>query len=153
MGLLLTALVAGAAVVTAAVGTWRDRLGRRRVYAGLFLTLAGVGTVFALTDILWMLLLAALSGIISTEVVDRGPFTSLEQPILAGLTTTGRHPAVHARYNAAAPDPSGPSRSAASNKSPSASPSWSQARKSVYDLTLWARFWRIPLAAETTESA
>jgi predicted MFS family arabinose efflux permease len=59
-----------------------DRIGRRRCYRLLFAGLAVAGTVFALTHWLPALTLAALTGTISTEVVESGPFTSLEQAML-----------------------------------------------------------------------
>jgi predicted MFS family arabinose efflux permease len=40
------------------------------------------GAAFALTDSTWLLVLAALTGTVSTEVVESGPFTSLEQAML-----------------------------------------------------------------------
>jgi predicted MFS family arabinose efflux permease len=40
------------------------------------------GTVFALTSSVWLLVLAAVTGTVSTEVVESGPFTSLEQAML-----------------------------------------------------------------------
>ena len=59
-----------------------DRIGRRRCYVGLLAVMAVAGTVFALTDSVWLLVLAALTGTVSTEVVESGPFTSLEQAML-----------------------------------------------------------------------
>jgi predicted MFS family arabinose efflux permease len=52
--------------------------------------MAGAGTVFALTGWLPALLLAALTGTVSTDVVESGPFTSLEQAMLphAGTNAT-----------------------------------------------------------------
>ena len=50
--------------------------------------MAAAGTVFALTGWLPALILAALTGTISTDVVESGPFTSLEQ---AMLPHTGPH--------------------------------------------------------------
>jgi predicted MFS family arabinose efflux permease len=41
------------------------------------------GVVFAASDQLWLLVLVALGGALSTEVVESGPFTSLEQAMLA----------------------------------------------------------------------
>jgi predicted MFS family arabinose efflux permease len=49
--------------------------------------MALAGTLFALTDSTALLLLAALTGTVSTDVVESGPFTSLEQ---AMLPHTGR---------------------------------------------------------------
>jgi len=48
----------------------------------LFVALALEGTVFALTDWLRALIVAGLSGTVSTDVVESGPFTSLEQAML-----------------------------------------------------------------------
>jgi predicted MFS family arabinose efflux permease len=59
-----------------------DRLGRRRCYRLLLVAMAIAGTVFALTDWLPALILAGLTGTVSTEVVESGPFTSLEQAML-----------------------------------------------------------------------
>ena len=52
--------------------------------------MAGAGTAFALTSWLPALLIAALTGTVSTDVVESGPFTSLEQAMLphAGGETT-----------------------------------------------------------------
>jgi hypothetical protein len=42
-----------------------------------------VGTVFAFAGSIWLLAAVALTGVLSTEVIESGPFTSLEQPMLA----------------------------------------------------------------------
>jgi len=84
VGLLLTAILAGTALMSIAVGTLGDRIGRRRFYAGLFLILAAAGIVFAATDEFWVLAAVGLCGALSTDVVESGPFTSLEQAMLAG---------------------------------------------------------------------
>src|SRR5215831_5388511 len=55
--------------------------------------MALAGTVFALTSWLPALILAGLSGTVSTDVVESGPFTSLEQAMLphaAGQTDPTR---------------------------------------------------------------
>lgn len=83
VGLLLSFVLVGTLLASVAVGTWGDRLGRRRAYASLFLALAVAGGVFGVTDQFWLLALVALTGALSTEVVESGPFTSLEQPMLA----------------------------------------------------------------------
>ena len=41
-------------------------------------------TVFALTSSIWLFVLAGLTGTVSMEVVESGPFTSLEQAMLPG---------------------------------------------------------------------
>src|SRR5690242_6124821 len=60
VGLVLTSMLAGFALMSVAVGTQGDRFGRRRLYAGLLLLMAAAGTVFALTTWLPALVLAAL---------------------------------------------------------------------------------------------
>lgn len=82
-GLVLGAVVAGTVVASVAVGRWGDRLGRRRSYVFLYLLLALTGVVFAVATSPWLLAAVALVGALSTEVVESGPFTSLEQAMLA----------------------------------------------------------------------
>ena len=82
VGVVLAALLAGVALASIAIARTGDRVGRRRWYAGLFLLMGLAGAIFALTDETWLLVLAALSGTVSTEVVESGPFTSLEQAML-----------------------------------------------------------------------
>jgi MFS family permease len=86
VGLVLAALLAGTALVSLLVGRYGDQVGRRRCYLLLLLVMALAGTVFALTGWLPALILAGLTGTVSTDVVESGPFTSLEQ---AMLTHTG----------------------------------------------------------------
>jgi MFS family permease len=75
-------LLAGVALASLALARTGDRVGRRRWYRGLLLVMAAAGAAFALTDSTWVLVLAALTGTVSTEVVESGPFTSLEQAML-----------------------------------------------------------------------
>jgi MFS family permease len=82
-GLLLGAVLAGTVVASVLVGRFGDRWGRRRCYLALHLTLGVTGVAFALSDQLWLLVAVALGGALSTEVVESGPFTSLEQAMLA----------------------------------------------------------------------
>jgi len=64
------------------IARYGDRLGRRRCYRLLFVTMAAAGAVFALTGSLPALIIAGLTGAVSTDVVESGPFTSLEQAML-----------------------------------------------------------------------
>ncbi len=83
VGLVLASVVAGTVLTSVAIGRYGDRIGRRRCYVVLYLALAGTGMVFALSDQLALLVAVALTGSLSTEVVESGPFTSLEQAMLA----------------------------------------------------------------------
>ncbi len=82
VGAILAALLGGIAAVSVLIARYGDRFGRRRTYRLLFLVMAVAGTVFALTDWLPALILAGLTGTVSTDVVESGPFTSLEQAML-----------------------------------------------------------------------
>jgi predicted MFS family arabinose efflux permease len=83
VGLVLAAIVAGGAAAGLAFGRWGDRLGRARSYGLLYGTLTAAGVVIAAGGPAWLLALVALSGALSTEVVESGPFTTLEQVMLA----------------------------------------------------------------------
>ena len=89
VGLVLAAVVAGTVISSLAVGRWGDQVGRRRSYVVLYLALAATGVVFAVSDQVWVLGAIALTGALSTEVVESGAFTSLEQSMLA-TDLTGR---------------------------------------------------------------
>jgi MFS family permease len=83
-GVVLTALIAGTALASLVVGALADRVGRRRSYALFFLGVAAAGAIVAAGAPFWLLLLVALTGTLSTDVVDNGPATTLEQAMLAG---------------------------------------------------------------------
>ena len=83
---MLGALLAGAALVSLLLARYGDRIGRRRAYAALLVVMGGAGSVFALTGWLPALVLASLTGTVSTDVVESGPFTSLEQAMLPHAT-------------------------------------------------------------------
>jgi MFS family permease len=95
---VLTALIAGTALSSLAVGRYGDRFGRRRSYAVFFCGIAVAGVVVAAGAPLWVLLIVALTGTLSTDVVDNGPATTLEQAMLAAEDAGTA--AVYGRYNA-----------------------------------------------------
>jgi MFS family permease len=102
VGVVLTTVVAGTVVAALLLARYGDRAGRRRCYVIMYLLLAIVGVVFAFAVPLWALLAASLTGALSTEVVESGPFTSLEQPMLATGLARGRQVAGFSLYNAVA---------------------------------------------------
>jgi MFS family permease len=87
VGVVLAVLLAGAATTSVLLARYGDRVGRRRAYRLLLVLMAISGTVFAFTAWLPALLLAALTGTVSTDVVESGPFTSLEQAMLPHAAT------------------------------------------------------------------
>src|SRR5262245_59792458 len=102
VGLLLACVVAGLALMTIVIGRYGDRVGRRRCYAGLYIALAAVGVTLASTSQLAILIPVMLTGALSTEVVESGPFTSLEQSMLASELRDHRLAAGFSIYNATA---------------------------------------------------
>jgi len=101
VGVVFTAMLAGMAASSIAVGLAGDRIGRRRAYAGLLLVMGAAGAVFALTRSLPLLVLAALTGTLSTDPNESGPITSLEQAMMGGAPAAMRAK-VFGRYNAVA---------------------------------------------------
>ena len=102
VGAVIASLLAGIALASVLIARHGDRVGRRRTYAILLVLMAISGTIFALSAWLPALLLAALTGTISTDVIESGPFTTLEQAMLpraAGTTTPSR---LFATYNTVA---------------------------------------------------
>jgi MFS family permease len=97
VGVVLTALIAGTAVASVAVGMFGDRVGRRRCYALFFAGLAIAGLLVAVGIPWWALLIVAVTGTLSTDVVDNGPATTLEQSMLAAEDAGTA--AVYGRYN------------------------------------------------------
>ena len=102
VGAILTATLVGSAALTALLGYAGDRIGRRTAHVGLSLLMAGAGTVFAVTDSFWVLLLAALSGTVATAALESGPFVTLEQAIIPQATPQEQRNRVFGIYNAVA---------------------------------------------------
>ncbi|MGQ0850107.1 MAG: MFS transporter [Actinomycetota bacterium] len=84
VGGFLAAVVAGTVLAQIVVGRRADRWGRRRAYLALHLALAVAGIAFSFDSPLWLLIPVVLTGALSTEVIESGPFTSIEQAMLAG---------------------------------------------------------------------
>jgi len=101
VGAILTAMLAGMALTSIAVGRWGERVGRRRLYGSLLALMGVAGAVFALTRWFPALLLAALSGTLSPDPNESGPITSLEQAMIGGVRLSRRVRAF-GRYNAVA---------------------------------------------------
>ncbi len=99
VGVVLTALIAGTALASLAVGAYADRIGRRRCYGIFFAGIAVAGVVVAASAPLWVLLVVAVTGTLSTDVIDNGPATTLEQAMLAAEDAGSA--AVYGRYNMA----------------------------------------------------
>jgi predicted MFS family arabinose efflux permease len=91
VGAVLAALLVGNALASVFLARYGDRFGRRRSYRLLLVLMACAGAAFALTGWLPALIVAGLTGTLSTDVVESGPFTSLEQAMLPHVAG-GRDP-------------------------------------------------------------
>ncbi|HTE86188.1 MAG TPA: MFS transporter [Dehalococcoidia bacterium] len=112
IGVVFTATLAGTAALTVAVAAIGDRVGRRRLLMlmGLLMLLAGV--VFALTDALWLFMLAGFLGVITPGGGEVGSSLALEQAALAQVIPPVKRTSVYAWANlfaSAAASPSAPS--------------------------------------------
>lgn len=101
-GVVFGALVAGTVIAQAVIGRWADGYGRRRSYQLMFLLLGVAGLVLASTAPLWLLVGMALTGALSAEVIESGPFTTLELSMLSGRLRADSLAAGFGWYNAIA---------------------------------------------------
>ncbi len=101
VGLIFTAMLLGMAIASLAVGRWGERVGRRRTYVGLLVVMGVAGAAFALTGSLPVLVIAALTGTLSTDPNESGPITTVEQSMLASTPPSERS-RLYGRYNAVA---------------------------------------------------
>lgn len=101
VGAVFTAMLLGMAISSLAVGRWGEAVGRRRTYLVLLAVMGAAGTVFGLTTALPLLVLAALTGTLSTDPNESGPITTVEQAMLAS-TPSAERSRVYGRYNAVA---------------------------------------------------
>ncbi len=102
VGVVFTAMLAGIALASIVLARYGDRIGRRRAYRSLLVAMAAAGLVFALTDSLPALVAAALTGTVSVDIVESGPFTSLEQAMLPHAAADETVTALFGTYNTVA---------------------------------------------------
>lgn len=101
IGTLLTLTLLGDAAISFWITTSADRLGRRRmllVGAGLMLF---AGLIFGITDLFWVLIIAAIIGVISPSGNEIGPFLAIEQAALTHIVKDDHRTAIFAWYNLA----------------------------------------------------
>jgi MFS family permease len=101
VGAIFTAMLLGMALSSIGVGRWGEAIGRRRAYVGLLLVMGVAGAAFAITGSMPVLILAALTGTLSTDPNESGPITTVEQSMLASTPPRERS-ALYGRYNAVA---------------------------------------------------
>lgn len=87
IGLFMTLTLLGDLLLSFGLTLVADGLGRRRVlFLGAFLMMLS-GATFALFDNFWILLFAAVIGVVSATGSDFGPFRAIEESTLSHLTT------------------------------------------------------------------
>lgn len=66
-----------------------DRVGRRKILLGGSLLMVLTGVVFAYFENFWILLIAAVVGVVSATGGDFGPFRSIEEWVTMSYLTLG----------------------------------------------------------------
>lgn len=98
LGLFMTMTLAGDTVISFALTFIADSIGRRRVFIGSGLLMAVSGLAFIYFENFWILLLAAVVGVISATGSDFGPFRAIEESVLSHLTSPETRPDVLSWY-------------------------------------------------------
>jgi MFS family permease len=101
IGWLLSLALASDLLISFLMTTNADRLGRRRMLALSAVLMFAAGLIFALSGNYWLLLAAAIIGVISPSGNEIGPFLALEQASLAELAPSKRRTQIFAWYNLA----------------------------------------------------
>ena len=87
IGLFMTLTLAGDVLLSLVLTLIADAVGRRHIlFAGASLMIVS-GIVFAFSKNFWMLLVAAVVGVMNATGGDTGPFRAIEESILSHLTT------------------------------------------------------------------
>ncbi|KAF2468289.1 MFS general substrate transporter [Lindgomyces ingoldianus] len=86
IGAFMTLTLLGDVLLSLLLTLIADSLGRRRILFFGSAMMVFSGTVFALSENFWILLAAAVVGVISVTGADCGPFRAVEESVLSGLT-------------------------------------------------------------------
>lgn len=86
IGLFMTLTLAGDLALSFLLTMTADSLGRRRVLVAGGLLMALSGAVFVYFENFWILLFAAIIGVVSATGGDFGPFRAIEESMLSHLT-------------------------------------------------------------------
>jgi len=85
IGLFMTLTLAGDVALSLGLALIADRVGRRRILKTGSVLMILSGVVFALCENYWILLGAAILGVISATGGDFGPFRAIEESVVSGL--------------------------------------------------------------------
>lgn len=87
IGLFMSLTLLGDVVLGLVVTLMADGLGRRRVLVAGGVLMAFSGVIFSIFENFWILLLAAVVGVISASGSDFGPFRAIEESMLSHITS------------------------------------------------------------------
>ncbi|KAF4455799.1 hypothetical protein F53441_1998 [Fusarium austroafricanum] len=87
IGLFMSFTLLGDVVLGLVVTLMADGLGRRRVLIAGGVLMAVSGVIFSIFENFWILLFAAVVGVISASGSDFGPFRAIEESMLSHITT------------------------------------------------------------------
>ncbi|KAH8666621.1 major facilitator superfamily domain-containing protein [Xylariales sp. PMI_506] len=98
IGLFMTLTLAGDICISFFLTIFADGLGRKAILAVGALLMTASGIVFATSGNYWILLVAAIVGVISPSGSEIGPFRAVEESIVAHLTLPKERAHVYAWY-------------------------------------------------------
>ncbi|KAJ5469400.1 Major facilitator superfamily domaingeneral substrate transporter [Penicillium diatomitis] len=99
IGLFMTLTLVGDVVISFFLTLFADAMGRKAVLALGSALMAGSGVVFAMSGNYWVLLAAAVFGVISPSGNEIGPFRAVEESTLAHLSPKEKLPDIFAWYS------------------------------------------------------
>jgi len=99
IGVLLSLTLLGDTAISLWITTTADRFGRRRMLILGALLMVFAGTIFAFTNNVILLIIAAVIGVISPSGYEVGPFLAIEQAALTQTLSDERHTSAFAWYN------------------------------------------------------
>ncbi|KAL6830178.1 major facilitator superfamily domain-containing protein [Trichoderma camerunense] len=99
IGLFMTLTLVGDVCISFCLTLVADGLGRKAILALGALMMVGSGVAFAVSDNYWVLLAAAIFGVISPSGNEIGPFRAIEESVVAHLTEPASRSDVYAWYS------------------------------------------------------
>ena len=99
IGVLLSLTLLGDTAISLWVTTGADRIGRRRMLILGALLMPFAGAIFAFTNNIILLIIAAIIGVISPSGYEVGPFLAIEQAALTQTLPDERRTGIFAWYN------------------------------------------------------
>ncbi|KAB5566594.1 major facilitator superfamily domain-containing protein [Coniochaeta sp. 2T2.1] len=99
IGLFMTLTIAGDVCISFFLTLFADGIGRKAVLALGAVMMVCSGVVFALFENYYVLLAAAIFGVISPSGNEIGPFRAIEESVVAHLTASSNRSDIYAWYN------------------------------------------------------